>query len=158
MFCDLCGTKLEENQNFCPNCGKPARNVPLTLVQSRIAGHVRLLAILWIVMSAFRLLSGVFMLFIFNMRTQGMFPPGVPFFVHGILTGVGLALVASAVLGFITAWGLLEHQSWARMLAIIFGCVMLMDVPFGTALGIYTLWVLLPAQSEEEYRTLARTA
>jgi len=27
----------------------------------------------------------------------------------------------------------------------------LINAPFGTALGIYTLWVLLPAQSEEEY-------
>lgn len=157
MFCDRCGTRLQDTQNFCPNCGKPIRNVPLMPVQSRIAGHVRMLAILWIAMSAFRLLSGFFMLLFFG-HMGGMFPPDVPLFVHGILTAVGLAFVASAILGFITAWGLLERQPWARMLAIIFGCVMLMDVPFGTALGIYTLWVLLPAQSEEEYRSLARTA
>jgi hypothetical protein len=28
----------------------------------------------------------------------------------------------------------------------------------GTALGVYTLWVLLPEQSEREYRALAQTA
>jgi hypothetical protein len=31
-------------------------------------------------------------------------------------------------------------------------------MPFGTALGIYTLWVLLPAQSEEEFRHIANAA
>jgi hypothetical protein len=31
----------------------------------------------------------------------------------------------------------------------------LFDVPFGTALGIYTLWVLLPARSEEEFRQIS---
>jgi hypothetical protein len=31
-------------------------------------------------------------------------------------------------------------------------------VPFGTALGIYTLWVLLPGDSEQEYRRLSRAA
>jgi hypothetical protein len=31
-------------------------------------------------------------------------------------------------------------------------------MPFGTALGIYTLWTLLPAKSEEEYRRLARVS
>ncbi|MBV8072952.1 MAG: zinc-ribbon domain-containing protein, partial [Acidobacteriaceae bacterium] len=25
MFCDRCGTKLQDAQNFCPNCGKPVR-------------------------------------------------------------------------------------------------------------------------------------
>ncbi|MBV8572882.1 MAG: zinc ribbon domain-containing protein [Acidobacteriaceae bacterium] len=157
MFCDRCGTKLQDAQNFCPNCGKPVRDVPLMPVQSRIAGHVRLLAILWIAISAFRLLSGVVLLSLFQPRL-GVLPPEVPFFVHGILHGVGLAYLATAILGFITAWGLLEKQPWARMLAIIFGCFILLDVPFGTALGIYTLWVLLPAQSEEEYRRFAKTA
>jgi hypothetical protein len=42
------------------------------------------------------------------------------------------------------------------MLAIVLGCIALVHIPFGTALGIYTLWVLLPAESEEEYRRTAR--
>jgi hypothetical protein len=29
--------------------------------------------------------------------------------------------------------------------------VALFSVPIGTALGVYTLWVLLPAESEREY-------
>lgn len=157
MFCDRCGAKLQENQNFCPNCGKSARAVPLMPVQSRLAGHVRLLAILWIAMSAFRLLSGFVLISLFR-PGMGVLPPEVPFFVHGILNGVGAGFIVTAVLGFITAWGLLERQPWARMLAIIFGCISLFDVPFGTALGVYTLWVLLPAQSEEEYRRFAKTA
>jgi hypothetical protein len=36
--------------------------------------------------------------------------------------------------------------------------VALLRIPVGTALGIYTLWVLLPAQSDEEYRALAQAA
>jgi hypothetical protein len=40
--------------------------------------------------------------------------------------------------------------------AIIAGILALWHIPFGTALGIYTLWVLLPATSEAEYRNLAR--
>jgi hypothetical protein len=29
------------------------------------------------------------------------------------------------------------------------------DIPFGTALGIYTMWVLLSSDSEREYEALA---
>ena len=67
-------------------------------------------------------------------------------------------MLGSAAIGIIASWGLLERQPWARMLAIVLGCFNLLDMPFGTALGIYTLWVLLPARSEEEYRQISRVA
>ena len=53
---------------------------------------------------------------------------------------------------------LLSQRPWARVLDIIRGCFTVVDMPFGTALGVYTLWVLLPAKSEEEYRQIAKAA
>jgi hypothetical protein len=44
------------------------------------------------------------------------------------------------------------------MLTIVLGVVHLVNVPFGTALGAYTLWVLLPAESEAEYAHMAGAA
>jgi hypothetical protein len=40
----------------------------------------------------------------------------------------------------------------------VVGFLALLNVPIGTALGIYTLWVLLPAQSDDEYKALAQAA
>ena len=37
------------------------------------------------------------------------------------------------------------------MPAIMLGCFSLLDMPFGTALGIYTLWVLLPASRKKNF-------
>jgi hypothetical protein len=82
--------------------------------------------------------------------------PGIPGFVHGIARSIGGLLLVGAVIGIVAGWGLLERQPWARMLAIVLACFSLLDMPFGTALGIYTLVVLLPAGSEEEYRRMAR--
>ena len=49
MFCDRCGSQLLESNRFCPTCGKPVvGNMPLMPVQSRIAGHIRMLGILWL--------------------------------------------------------------------------------------------------------------
>jgi hypothetical protein len=131
--------------------------VPLMPVESRIAGHVRLLGIFWLAISAFRLIPGMFLMSIFHSGFP-FFTPGVPGLVHGILRTVGGLLLVGAVLGIVAGWGLLERQPWARTLAIVLGCFSLLDMPFGTALGIYTLWVLLPAASEEEYRRIARAA
>jgi hypothetical protein len=30
----------------------------------------------------------------------------------------------------------------------------LFNIPFGTALGVYTMWVLLPGGSQQEYEAL----
>ena len=153
MFCDRCGSKLDDSAAFCSACGKPVGTTPLMPRQGRIAGHVRLLGILWIALSAFRLIPGFLLIVIFRSPD---FPPEVPRFVHTLLPMIGLMLLFSAVVGGIAGIGLLTRQPWARMVAIVFGSLNLFDLPFGTAIGIYTLWVLLPAESEQEYRSAAR--
>lgn len=157
MFCDRCGTQISDPANFCPNCGKAARVTPLMPVRSRIAGHIRLLGIFWLALSAFHLIPGLTLV---SLSGAGMWflPPEVPGFVHAILSVVGWVLLTGGILGLITGWGLLQREPWARTLALVMGCLSLFNPPFGTALGIYTLWVLLPAASEQEYRSVARAA
>ena len=155
MFCNQCGKPLQQTDTFCAACGKPVRNIPLMPTQSRLAGHIRLLGIFWIALSAFRVLPGLVLMALFN---RPDFPPGAPDFVHDIVIGVAFILVAMGATGVFVGIGLLNRAPWARMTGIVLGCISLVDMPLGTALGIYTLWVLLPAQSEEEYRQMARVA
>src|SRR5580698_6110277 len=70
------------------------------------------------------------------------------------LTGLGIFVVAKAACGFFAGWGVLHREPWARVIALVLGFISLFNVPFGTAVGVYTLWVLLPAQSQEEYDSM----
>ena len=36
-----------------------------------------------------------------------------------------------------------RRKAWARLLALMFGSIDLLLLPYGTALGVYALWVLL---------------
>ena len=159
MFCDRCGTQLQAGQKFCPSCGRQLAVVAMPSVESRLARHLRLLGILWLAVSAFRLLGAGAVLIVGNF----LFPAigrGWPFqnFLPAMLSLVGGFLLLSAFVGFAAGWGLLERRPWARILTLILAFVALLDPPFGTALGIYTLWVLLPSQAEEEYTRMARAA
>jgi hypothetical protein len=58
----------------------------------------------------------------------------------------GLALVA--------AWGLLERTRWGRIFAIIVAILSLVKFPFGTALGIWTLVVLLGFRNSMLYQQI----
>jgi hypothetical protein len=64
----------------------------------------------------------------------------------------GTALVGFLLLlslpGLITGFGLLKYQPWARILGLVLSALNLINIPFGTALGIYGLWVLLNKDTE----------
>ena len=172
MFCDNCGTSIIPGQNFCNRCGKqlvaavhppaqepppPPRSAPLPPVETRVEKHIKIVAILWLVVSIFGLLPALGLFF-----GGGIAMHFVPFpmraFLMPIAGIIGVFLVASAVAGLLAGWGLMNYRPWARVLALVLGVISLLHFPFGTALGIYTLWVLLPAESEREYQRLAHAA
>jgi hypothetical protein len=51
-------------------------------------------------------------------------------------------LVFFSIPGIVAGIGLLKFQSWARILGLVLSAVYLLEVPLGTALGVYGLWVL----------------
>ncbi len=57
-------------------------------------------------------------------------------------------LVAVSLPGVVAGLGLLRYQSWARMLTLIISAVNLVNVPVGTLLGIYGIWVLMQDETE----------
>jgi uncharacterized membrane protein (DUF2068 family) len=70
----------------------------------------------------------------------------------GILGGfTAIFLGGLAALQLVLGWGLLTKKQWARILGIILGVISLIRFPLGTALGIYTLWVLLSKDGSAEF-------
>jgi hypothetical protein len=152
MFCDNCGSELDFGQRFCPNCGKPIAGAPsLPATQDRGGGHVKLIGIFWLALSAMRLIPAIAILGMFRSRFDCM-PPDVPGFVPFLISFMGIVFLAGGVLGLVVGWGLLTWQPWARMAAIVLGCISLLELPFGTAVGVYTLWALLPDAARREYQ------
>jgi hypothetical protein len=64
------------------------------------------------------------------------------------IVGTLIALWAGllSVPGIIGGIGLLKWKSWARYLVLVLAVLDLFNVPIGTAVGIYSIWVL--AQDE----------
>ncbi len=164
MFCDSCGAQLQADQRFYSHCGKAiVGGAHLAYpAPGRVQQHLRLLGILWIAVSALNALGGFVVMVVAKavlIRMSQMGGPPIPIdLIRPILTLVGLFLLAKAALGFAAGWGLIQRQAWARILTLVLGFLSLFNFPFGTALGVYTLWVLLPTQSEREYEALAEAA
>jgi hypothetical protein len=163
MFCNQCGAQLQSGEPRCARCGKPALAL-VELRRSRVREHVRLLGILWMAYSSLHVFAGVAAIVI----AQTIFgrvihiptgpPPEVTAWLRPLISIVGWLILAKAAAGFFAGWGLLQREGWARTVALVMGFIALLSVPIGTALGVYTLWVLLPAQSDEDYQALALAA
>ena len=161
MFCDQCGAQLDAGQRFCNRCGKEVVGAVGIAAprRGRVEAHVRLLGILWLALSALDLVGGGILVLLSRTLFVDLTTQGAPGFLVPLMHALGVFSILKGVGGFLAGWGLLTRQPWARMAALVLGVVSLFfQIPFGTALGIYTLWVLLPAHSEEEYESYHRTA
>jgi hypothetical protein len=64
-----------------------------------------------------------------------------------IATLVAGLLVVLSIPGIIAGYGLLRRRMWARYLALVVGFLSLFNVPLGTLVGGYTIWVLLQEEA-----------
>lgn len=177
MYCNRCGRPLSAGDQVCSGCGERVLPGPgvaqpfagrsmVVVPGGRVQRHIGLLAALWMVNGILRLL-GVFW-FIF--AGQLLFPSFLGHHIWGIwglpfrwsawpfslgLVWVAILLGVFGVIHLVLAWGLYERKLWARPLGLAIGFLALIRFPLGTALGIYTLWVLLPELSAREYERIA---
>jgi hypothetical protein len=155
MFCDGCGNPVQPDQAFCCHCGKRIVGTVALMPQSRarVRQHLKLLGILWLAYSAFNAVGGLLGLIAYNMFAHRLnVPPFVLPLMHGFIWFMMLKSAAGLAAGF----GLIQRESWARPLALVLAFISLfINIPIGTVLGIYTMWVLLPSESEQEYTAIA---
>jgi len=118
--------------------------------------HIKMVAILNIVYRSFTiiiavvlfLLSAVFgQLVDFFERRADLRPDDIPRelldIVPVVLIVIGAIVLVVSIVAIIGSVGVMRRQEWARIVLIIVSFFNLIRVPLGTALGVYTLWVLL---------------
>jgi hypothetical protein len=117
--------------------------------------HVKVLGVLYIAFSLFALCAALFLFLAIGAATGIVSTNADSHDAQVALPIIGLAggalvafLVAVSLPGLLTGIGLLQLRPWARIVGIVLGVLQLVNIPFGTVLGIYALWVLLNRQTE----------
>jgi hypothetical protein len=117
--------------------------------------HVKVLGVLYLAVSAFFLLVALF-LFLTMSGVAGIVgatadpeDAAIAIPVLGIAgTALAIFLGVFSLPGLVTGYGLLQLKPWARILGIVLSAISLINIPFGTIVGIYGLWVLLNKDAE----------
>jgi len=113
--------------------------------------HVTLVGALNIGLSAFAIVFGL-LLFILLGGIGAASDDSEALLVLSIVGFVVFAvLLVISIPALIGGIGLLKHRNWARILLLIVSAVNLLNIPFGTALGAYSLWVLLQDETQKMF-------
>jgi len=180
MYCGHCGAQIDETLRFCTKCGKPIATIDDGALLSRsvagsspaavqsMNGHIRVLGISWVIYSGFRILMAGWLI-VFSRVFMPVFQDAFPHdndvnfapllrMMSGFYIVTGIWSIIAAAVGFWAAWALLKRERSGRTIALIIAFVSLISIPFGTALGVYTLVIMLSKNAEQTYNALVATA
>jgi len=172
MACLKCGCEQGMEAQFCRQCGAPLA-VPAgapgymqgspypphyAMPSTRVQQHLQPLGIMWCIFGVYRLVAviiGGLFLHTLVQRGLGGMPPVAFHMMRAFAPVFVMMTIAMSSAAILTGYALLTRKPWGRVLGIVFGIFALLKIPFGTALGIYTLWVLAPQASGAEWDAIS---
>jgi hypothetical protein len=109
--------------------------------------HINIVAALQIGLSIFNLL--IVLLFYTIMNVIGGFidDPNGGMVLSLIANIISVALIVISIPGILAGLGLYKRQEWARILTLVISIIQLFSFPFGTAIGIYSIWALVQPET-----------
>ena len=105
--------------------------------------HIELLGILHIVYHSMGLIGAMVVLMVIGgggLISGDEYAMAITLAVASIISSI---IFIFAIPGIIGGIGLLKMRPWARIVVLIMGFLSLLELPLGTALGIYTIWALM---------------
>jgi hypothetical protein len=117
-----------------------------TLSSRDLQQHVTILGWVYLLGHTFFLLigGGVYVYTVLHTSSGGVSGEGEPVVILGLLTLLALP-------GMLAGSGLLQRKEWGRILALVVGFFALATWPVGTAIGLYTFWILLQASATDYF-------
>lgn len=109
--------------------------------------HIRIIAILYIVLGVLGLVAAVAVLVIGAGAGLASGDPDAAIAGGTCGTIVAVIIAVLSLPNLIAGLGLKNRREWARILTIILSVINLFNFPIGTAIGVYALWALLNDQS-----------
>jgi len=113
--------------------------------------HIQILGILNIIWGCFGLVAALIIFAIFggaigviHATAHGDTDAAIAVPIVGLIGSIILVVIlVLSIPSVLAGIGLLRMAPWARTFTIIVSVLHLLNIPFGTALGIYGLWVMM---------------
>jgi hypothetical protein len=112
--------------------------------ESRMKKHVTIVGALQIGFSSLWLVLAIVLYFIFNFARGQVGEDPTALKVLGFMAIIlPLFIGTISVLGIISGIALLSYKGWGRIMTIIVSALGCFNIPIGTLVGVYSIWVLM---------------
>ena len=109
--------------------------------------HINTVAALQIGLSIFNLLMALTLYSILKLIGGFIDEPSGEMVLTVIANIASTILVILSIPGIIAGLGLYRRKEWARILTLILSVIGIFNFPFGTSIGIFSIWVLIQPES-----------
>lgn len=110
-------------------------------------GHVKAVGALCIGLSIIAVLAGAFILVLLAGIGFSSYDEDASAILPAVGLIAGFFLTVVALPGIIGGIGLVKGREWARILVIVISALQLINIPIGTAIGAYSIWVLVQPET-----------
>jgi hypothetical protein len=114
--------------------------------------HINVVAALQIGLSILWIVIGIVILLILSVIGGFVDDRDAEFILPLIGQIVASFLFLISVPGIISGIGLLKKKEWGRVLTLVLSVIGLTNIPVGTAVGIYSIWVLVQDETIALFR------
>lgn len=109
--------------------------------------HINVVAALQIGLSIFNLLIA-FLIFTVLKLVVGVVDDATGASILSMIADVlAIIFIIISVPGIFAGMGLYRRKEWARILTLILSVIEIFSFPFGTAIGIYSIWALIQPET-----------
>ena len=138
--CQFCAEEIQDDATICKHCSKKQNGRDMNK-------HVTILGILFISFGCLLCVGGI-VVNLFVPMAGNISGNDVAMRITSIIGDtLGTLLVFLSMPSIIGGIGLLKRKYWARILILVLCFLSLLSIPFGTALGIYGIWILLKSET-----------
>jgi membrane-associated protease RseP (regulator of RpoE activity) len=109
--------------------------------------HINIVAALQIGLSIFNLLIA-FLIFTVLKLVGGFVDDANGATILSLIADIlAVVFIILSVPGILAGMGLYKRKEWARVLTLILSVIEIFSFPFGTAIGIYSIWALIQPET-----------
>ncbi len=109
--------------------------------------HINIVAALQIGLSIFNLLIALLIFTVLKLVVGFVDDANGEMVLSIIANVIAIVFIVLSIPGILAGLGLYKRQEWARILTIVLSIIEVFSFPFGTAIGIYSIWALIQPET-----------
>jgi len=113
--------------------------------------HINIVAALQIGLSVFNLIIALLIFTLFKLIIGFIDEPSAEMILSIVANVIAVFFIIVSLPGIFAGLGLFKRREWARILTLVVSVIGIFNFPFGTAIGIYSIWALVQPEIVAEF-------